>query len=107
MQTLTVSIEVLGRLWMPMCKVGQRNTINLGEGPWCVDIEPTADAVEDWLTANTGDFSEVIDWQAELVIEDTIQRDNASTTFTTWEYLKEWDSEENEFAFAECFQKGE
>ena len=55
-------VIVLGRIWMPMATASLR--INLRD----YDLENigdfTRENVEEWLTANAGDFSQVLDFTA-------------------------------------------
>ena len=83
--TVTVNeIDILGRLWLPMCKAGQ--TIKLDR----YDIENikqedgniTRDSVQNWLDCNAGDFSSIIDFHVDIGDIDI-----------------PWNSEENEMEF--------
>ena len=94
----TLRISILGRIRWPMgLQCSLEKDINLGKGPFQVDIEPTFDEVEHWIMLNTGDFSEIDDWQCE--IESTHWEGNKR--ITEYSTLKEWNNEELEMAYVD------
>ncbi len=71
----TFTVYVIGRLWMPNAKA---TTVYKGRvskpDEWLADSIPVnillanpEDAIADWLTTHSGDFSEVIAWEATVV----------------------------------------
>lgn len=58
----TVTLEAVGRLWMPACYATTRRSFRVGKGPFEKDIECLDDA-KALLVTETGDFSQVIDYE--------------------------------------------
>ena len=81
-------VIILGYIWMPrvICslekKLSDYDLDNIGEF--------TRENVEEWLTKNAGDFSEVIDFTARCGDE-----------------MIEWSSEENEMAYCDTLSTEE
>ena len=92
-----IDISVLGKGWYGQT-LATNMTVKTGNGPWLVDIQPTKDDVEDYITSHTGDFMSITDWAAIASIQ---ERKNRTTTITD-ETVKEWDSEDNECTFVDC-----
>ena len=89
-------VRVLGRLWMPRCVAATQlnlcaSDIDNMRGP---AARITREAVEQWVSSHSGDFSQVLDFSAS--IEDG---DN------TVEFS--WSSEDNEVSFYECMNSAE
>jgi len=96
-------IIVLGKIWWPMGAVcSQEKSIQLGDKPFQVHINPTFDEVENWVMSNSGDFSEIVDWNCEMEI---IQWESAKKRTHTYETLKAWDSEESEYAYLDTISE--
>ena len=92
----TLHISILGGIWWPMglqCSLEKK--IQLGKGPFQVDIEPTFDDVEDWIMSNSGDFSSVDDWNCEMEV--TTWKENKH--ITEYSTLKDWNNEDLEMAY--------
>jgi hypothetical protein len=99
---VTLRISVLGKIWWPMGLVcSLEKTIKLGKNPFQVDINPTVDEVEDWLMTNTGDFSEVMDWDCQM--ESTTWEGNKRITEFT--ELKPWNDEEMEYTYLDTISE--
>ncbi len=65
-------IGIVGRIWMPavVCAMDQNPSAFDVENMRPDDGGPiTRDDVEDWLTAHSGDFQEVIDFRASLEVD--------------------------------------
>jgi hypothetical protein len=93
---------------MPQCKAAITHTVKLGTGPFDQDITPDAEGAAHYVFGSaTDDLSSIIDYRA--VIE---------TVETTWEsmvfpirytrticqsVIRDWQSEENELDFLDCF----
>ena len=60
----SVRIRVLERLWMPQCLAATSRDYALGSGPFQEHGIHTLDDVEQLMLNRTGDFSEVVDWEA-------------------------------------------
>lgn len=82
-------VIILGRLWMPQCMASMYKVLS----PYDVeniraegDGEIAREAIEQWLTANSGDFSSVVDFVASI-------EDGEETRYF------EWTTEENEIAY--------
>ncbi len=92
----TLHISILGRIWWPMgLQCSQEKKIELGKGPFQVDIEPTFDEIEHWIMLNTGDFSSIDSWNCEIEVT-TWEENKRITEYST---LKDWDNEELEIAY--------
>jgi hypothetical protein len=85
-------VHIVGKLWMPNCDAASDKTLS------DYDIENiraygdgaiTRDAVEHWVMLNSGDFSAVTDFEAE------IETDNKTYRFT-------WEHEESELTYMDC-----
>ena len=61
----TVDIRIIGQLWWGGPAATARH-LRLGDGPFQEHIEPTQEAIEDWIGVHTGDFSAVDDWTADI-----------------------------------------
>lgn len=84
-------IEILGYIWMPRILCGQKLNITDYDIRNMKNDEGkiTREEVEDWLTKNAGDFSEIVDFSAS--IEDGEESINI-----------EWLDEENYLQYTDC-----
>ena len=84
-------INILGRLWMPMCKAGQELTVTQYDLDCMRNDDGTIDreAVSDWIDSHAGDFSSIIDFSASL-------EDGENSIEIPWQ------SEENEIEWGDC-----
>lgn len=64
----TISIEAIGRLWMPNCHATMRKAYRVGKGPFEHDVECLEDA-ENLMIRETGDFSQVIDYEITYTVK--------------------------------------
>ena len=84
--TVTVKeIEVLGYIWMPrvLCsQVIKLNNYDIENIKDCGNGAITRDGVEDWLGCHAGDFSEIVDFHADIADVEI-----------------PWESEDNEIEF--------
>lgn len=82
-------IQVIGYIWMPNNVVrAYKYTLE----PYDMDNigEPTRENVEAWLAMNAGDFSNILDFYAEV-----------------GETLIPWSSEESELTYQDCIYPSE
>lgn len=96
----TIDLEYYGSIWQPGLTCANFQTIEVGKGPFEVDIELTSDAIEDWLLSHTGDYDQITDWSAHLVTTSYVD----GKTVTTETQIKDWVSEDSELVFLSCFQ---
>lgn len=54
----TVTIKVVGRLWLPMCKAAMTLRVSSSKGD-------TLESFEDYMLTHTGDLSTILDYQIE------------------------------------------
>jgi hypothetical protein len=91
-------LNVVGRLWMPGVKAAQTITLEARDIEHIRGDKPfasiTRDDVADWLTTHSGDFSEVIDFEARL----SQGREDVDLP---------WEDEENGFTFTDCMYPAE
>jgi len=88
--TIISKVDVIGHIWMPSAPAAYTYTLTAydvdnirayGDG------HLTRDAVEHWLSLNSGDFQSVEDF---------------SVTIGDGEFDSPWSSEDNEFTFLDC-----
>lgn len=101
--TVSVSeVRILGHLWWPMaplaatCKqLDPYDVQNIkGEAAQLGEPAVTREAVEQWLTSNCGDFSEVVDFSASLEVD-------GQTVDIPWA------DEDHECDYSDCMYPGE
>ena len=106
-----VTIQVIGLLWMPMCDAAAEFTPTLADDPdadygIAGELERFShDAIEDWIGVNTGDFSAVVDWRAEV----TTRHESCAgcgQTIPETEAL-EWSDPDSEFRFIDSMYGSE
>lgn len=86
-------IRILGKLWMPShADAATEMVLGKYELDNCRDDEGelTRESVERWLLLHSGDFSDVIDFEASL-------EDGGKTIDIAWK------NEESEWRYADCF----
>lgn len=82
-------VDVLGRIWMPQALCSQRITLSAYDlDNMQNDGAITREDVEQWLAMHTGDFSNVIDFNA------SIEWNGETLDFP-------WTSEDNEMAYCD------
>ncbi len=61
-------VDVVGRIWMPQAVCSLRITMSQYDLDNARDDDGkiTRDSLELWLMTHTGDFSQIIDWQASI-----------------------------------------
>lgn len=83
-------VIVLGRIWWPMgavCSLEKTlSAYDVENMRDCEDGVITRDSVDRWVSMNSGDFSEIVDWSA------SIEDGDSTLDFP-------WSSEENEIAY--------
>lgn len=92
--TVRVSyIDVLGHIWMPNVVASMRYTVRPDD---LRDLEGhiTSESINDYLTAHTGDFRDLIDWAA------SIEDGDETLDF-------DWSSEDNACAYLDTLSCGE
>lgn len=84
-------INIVGSLWMPQTTAATTKTLSQYdiENMTNENGEIDRDAVELWLCTNSGDFSSVTDFYAD------IETDKGNV-------IIDWENEENEFVFNDC-----
>jgi hypothetical protein len=80
------AIQILGRLWMPGVEAATDKTLDEYDMGNIEDVRDR-DSVLNWLGANSGDFSAIIDFRADFHVGDE-------------HIVHEWADEENEFKFS-------
>ena len=89
-------INVIGKIWMPSNTAAMSYDLDSYQIDNMRDItgELTRDSIASWLDRNTGDFSEVIDWECSIVDGDKTvdydwQLEGSFTIFSTCMYPTE------------------
>ena len=98
--TVKSQVHILGEIWMPRAVCAQTKTLSdydIGNIRGIAGLGTrgpiTRDRVEYWLMLNSGDFSHVIDFRAEL--EDVPERGQT--------LVFDWADPDNELRYADCF----
>jgi hypothetical protein len=89
---ITSFVRIVGKLWLPMCDAAQERILtayDINNIRAYGDGHITRDAVEHWVMLNTGDFSTITDFMAE--IEDGSQS-----------YEFDWAIDDSEFVYCDC-----
>ena len=93
--TVTCSrIDVIGAIWWPY---GATCAMSYPLDDYAVgnardeDGELTRDSVERWVMLNTGDFSSIVDWRADIHDETTDS-----------EVVFDWSDPESELIYSDC-----
>ena len=100
----TVEVEAIGRLWMPGVEAAFTRKWKVGTGPWEKDLRTLGD-IESLLMSGSsegsGDFSEVIDWQAYWVVERRYTREGivGVIVHTKVKLARGWEEEASEGVF--------
>jgi hypothetical protein len=89
---VTSFIQILGIGWYgQICAMDKDLSLyDIGNIEERGDGEITREAVEDWLTVNSGDFQSVTDFRADISYEDE-------------DYLFEWSDEDSGWQYNDCF----
>ena len=93
-------IRVIGRIWQPGIGLCAMSYNPRADDLRDVDIVPategpiTRDSVQSWIDTHSGDFSEIVDWSAE------IEDGDETITF-------DWQDEDNEMAYFDAMYGNE
>ena len=90
MQYLTTKniIQVIGKIWMPNSTCAMEYTLNKSDlEQYGIDLQnPTKESIERWISTNTGDFSSIEDFRADIGANKVI----------------DWTNPESEYIFSDC-----
>ncbi len=91
MKILKSFILIVGTIWMPQSTCAQRKDLSQSDIEQMTDDDGnvTRESVEQWVNTNSGDFSKVIDFYADI----ETGKGNI---------IIEWNSEDNEITFEHC-----